>query len=173
MDIQIIDNETLKVKVKKTNLAINPKTKISKFEADAVLAIDKDSDPSRINESRVTITGAGEYEVSGLKISGIKSEGGTLFGLASENIGILIAKASSLEKTSSDKLGDYQIVVINADFDLNQSLITALEPRLVILYGEKKKEAAKVLGKENATTSSKISISEDKLPEELEVMLLG
>jgi hypothetical protein len=173
MDIQIFDNETLKLKIKKTNLAIDPKTKISKFDADAVLVINKDSDPSRINESRVTINSAGEYEVSGLKISGIKAEDDLLYGLTSENSGLLIANASSLGKISSDKLGDYQIVIINADADLNQSLITALEPSVIILYGEKRKEGAKLLGKENASSSSKITISEDKLPEELDVMLLG
>jgi hypothetical protein len=173
MDIQIFDNETLKLKIKKTNLAVDPKSTISKFDADAVLVINKDSDPSRINESRVTIVGAGEYEISGLKISGIKSEDNILYGLTSENIGILIANASSLEKISSDKLGDYEVVIINADADLNQSLITALEPKVLILYGEKRNEAAKLLGKESVSSSSKISISEDKLPEELEVMLLG
>lgn len=173
MDIQIFDNDTLKLKVKKTTLAVDPKPKVSKFDADAVLVIDSETDPTRVNQSRVTISGAGEYEVSGLKISGIKSEKDVLYGLSSENTGILVARASSLEKISSEKLGDYQIVVINADSDLNQSLITAMEPNVVVLYGEKRREGAKLLGKENASSSSKISISEDKLPEELEVMILG
>lgn len=173
MDIQILDSQTLKLKLKKTTLAIDPKSKVAKFDADAVLVIDKDTDPSRVNESRVIINGAGEYEVSGLKISGLSSETDTLYGLSSDNSSILVAKTSSLEKISSDKLGDYQIVILNVDSDINQSLITAMEPSIVILYGEKKKEGAKILGNENAQSSSKISVSEDKLPEELEVMLLG
>lgn len=173
MDIQIFDNDTLRLKIKKTTLAVDPKTKVTKFDADAVLVMDKDTDPSRVNESRVTITGAGEYEISGLKISGINSEKDVLYGLSSENSNILVAKASSLDKISSEKLGDYQVVVVNVDSDLNQSLITAMEPRIVVLYGEKSKEGAKLLGKESAQKSSKISISEDKLPEELEVMILG
>ena len=173
MDIQIFDNDTLRLKIKKTTLAVDPKTKVTKFDADAVLVMDKDTDPSRVNESRVTITGAGEYEISGLKISGINSEKDVLYGLSSENSNILVAKASSLDKISSEKLGDYQVVVVNVDSDLNQSLITAMEPRIVVLYGEKSKEGAKLLGKESTQKSSKISISEDKLPEELEVMILG
>ncbi len=173
MDIQIFDNDTLRLKIKKATLAVNPKTKVTKFDADAVLVMDENTDPTRVNQSRVTINGAGEYEVSGLKIAGINSEKDVLYGLSSENTGILVAKASSLEKISPDKLGDYQIVLVNADSDLNQSLITAMEPNVVVLYGEKSKEGAKLLGNENAPTSSKISISEDKLPEELEVMILG
>nr|MBI5455883.1 hypothetical protein [Candidatus Levybacteria bacterium] len=173
MDIQIFDTDSLRLKIKKTALAVDPKTKITKFDAEAILVMDKSFDPSRVNEHRVIIEGPGEYELSGLKVSGIKSDGDTVYGLSSDSVDILVAKASSLEKLSAEKLGDYKIVIINADSDLNQTLITAMEPSVVILYGEKKKEGAKLLGKEDAPSSSKISISEDKLPEELEIMLLG
>lgn len=173
MDIQIFDNDTLRLKIKKTALAIDPKTKITKFDAEAILVMDKSFDASRVNDYRIIFDGPGEYEVSGIKISGIKSNGDTIYGLSFESIDILIAKASSLEKISADKLSDYKVVVINVDVDLNQTLITAMEPRVVVLYGEKKKEGAKLLGKDSATVSSKISVLEDKFPEELEVMLLG
>lgn len=173
MDIQIFNTDSLKLKIKKTTFAVDPKTKIAKFDAEAILAMDKSFDPTRVNESRIVIEGPGEYEVSGVKVSGIKSDGDTIYSLFSDNVGILLAKASSLEKISKDKLLDYKIVIINADSFLNQTLITAMEPSIVILYAEKKKEGARLLGKENAAISSKISISEDKLPEELEVMILS
>jgi hypothetical protein len=48
-----------------------------------------------------------------------------------------------------------------------------MEPNMVILYGEKAKEIAKTLGKESASVSSKITLSEDKLPEEMDVMILA
>jgi len=173
VDIQIFDKETLRVKIKKTAFAINPKSNVTKFDAEAILITDKIFDSSRVNDFRVLIEGAGEYEISGLKVLGIKTDSDTIYGLVSDSINVLVAKSSSLEKMSADKIGEYQIVIINADSDLNQSLITSIERKVVILYGEKKKEGAKLLGKENVQVSSKVSISEDKLPEELEVMLLG
>lgn len=172
MDIQIFGNDTLKIKSKKATLAIDPKSSIQKFDADAVLVIDKSSDPSRVNEARIILDGVGEYEVSGVKITGLKSKE-TMYVLSSEGIDAVIAKASSLEKLSADKVGEYKIVIINADADLNQSIITAMEPRVVVLYGEMKKELAKILGKENVLLSSKIVLAEDKLPDEMDVMLLG
>ena len=172
MDIQIFGNDTLKIKSKKATLAIDPKPLVQKFDADAVLVIDKNCDPSRVNESRIILDGVGEYEISGLKISGLKSKE-TMYVLSYEGVDAVIAKASSLENLSADKVGEYKIVIINADADLNQSIITAMEPSVVVLYGEKKKELAKILGKENALLSSKITIMEDKLPEEMDVMLLG
>lgn len=173
MDFQLFEEKTLKIKIKKTTLALDPVSKVAKFDADAVLLLDQDSDISRINNPRVIINGTGEYEVSGLKISAIKIEDDILYELSSDNVNILLAKVSCLDKISSDKLDDYKVVVLKADEELNPSKITAIEPKLVILYGEKAKEGAKALGKEDAQKSPKISVSEDKLSEELDVMLLG
>jgi hypothetical protein len=173
MDFQIFGEDTLRIKSKKVSLAVDPREKILKFEAEAVLLTDSAFDVSRINDYRVIIDGSGEYEVSGLKISGIKSTEGIIYELTLDNTNILIAKASTLEKISTDKLDDYKIVVINADSQVNQTVIIAMEPRIVILYGQNKKECAKKIGSGLASISSKISLSEDKLPEELEVMLLG
>lgn len=172
MDFQIF-GETLKIKSKKATIAFDPKQSIQKFDADCVILQDNDSDISRINNYRIVIDGPGEYEISGLKISGIKSEGGTIYVLSSENINTIVTKASYLEKFSSDKIGEYQIVIINADSEINESKITAMEPRLIILYGIRATEGAKILGKENPQILPKISISEEKLPEEIEIMLLA
>jgi len=173
MEIQILDANSLKIKARKTTLAVDPNPKVVKFDADAVLMTDRTSDPTRVNGSRITIEGPGEYEISGLKVTGIKSSDDIFFALSFENINAMIAKASSLEKVPTDKIGEYQIVIINVDSELNQSLVTAMEPRIIILYGEKAQEGAKSLGKEEAPKSSKISIAEDKLPEEMNVMRLS
>lgn len=173
MDIQIFGKDSLKIKSKKTTLAIDPKSSIQKFEADAIILLDKNSDVTRINDFRVVIDAAGEYEINGLKISGATSDNDTIFTVTSENVPTLIAKASSLEKFSAEKIEDYKIVIINADSDLDQGKVTAMEPSMVILYGEKAKEIAKTLGKEEAIVSSKITLSEDKLPEEMDVMILA
>jgi hypothetical protein len=173
MDIQSFSGDSLRIKSKKTTLAVDPKTSIQKFDADAILLTGKEGDINRVTNYRVVISGAGEYEVSGLKIVGIKSEDDLVFTLISENVRMLVAKASSLKKISTEKIGDYQIIVINTDTDVSESVVTAMEPNIVILYGQKAKETAKALGKEGAAVSSKISFAEDKLPEETEVMVLG
>jgi hypothetical protein len=173
MDFQILGEETLKLKAKKVGLAVDPREKVAKFDADAILLTDKIYDLSRVSDFRVVVESAGEYEVGGQKISAKKIEDGIIYELIGDSANVLVARASVVNKIPADKLDNYKVVVINADMEINQTSITAMEPSLVILYGMLKKEAAKKLGSESTTISSKISISEDKLPEELEVMLLG
>jgi hypothetical protein len=173
MDIQILGEDSIKIKTKKTALVIDPKAAIQKLEADAILLTSKVGDTSRVTDYRVVIDGVGEYEVSGLKIIGMKSEEDLVFALVSDNIRVLVAKASSLKKISTEKIGDCQIVVINVDDDASESMITAMEPRIIVLYGLKAKEAAKALGKEDITASTKANFAEDKLPEETQVIVLG
>ena len=173
MDFQLFGEESLRIKGKKVSLAVDPKEKISKFDAEAILSTDKSPDITRVNDYRVVIDGPGEYEVSGLKIAGKRAEVGIVYELITEGSNILVARASDIANLSLDRLDDYKIVVINADSELNQSTITAMEPRVVVLYGNHKKEGAKKLGSDSPSVSGKISVSDDKFPEELEVMLLG
>ena len=173
MDVQILGQDSLKIKSKKTTLAIDPVTSIQKFDADAILLTGIEGDINRVTNYRVIIDGVGEYEVSGLKIVGIKAEDGLVFSLISENVRTLVGKVSSLKQISAEKIGDYQVVIINADTDASESMITAMEPSIVVLYGLKAKETAKALGKEAVSVQSKISFAEDKLPEETQVLVLG
>ena len=173
MDIQILGEDSLRIKTKKTALVVDPKTAIQKLEADAILLTNKTGDASRVTDYRVVIDGVGEYEVSGLKIIAVKGTDDLIFSLVSENVRILVATASALKTISTEKIGDYQIVIINADTDASESMITAMEPRIVVLYGLKAKETAKTLGKEEVAATSKVSFAEDKLPEETQIMVLG
>ena len=172
MDIQTVGEDSLRIKSKKTTLVIDPKTAMQKVDADAILLTNKAGNVSRVTDYRVIIDGVGEYEVSGLKIIAVKGEDDLIFSLVSDNVRILVAKVSALKTISTEKIGDYQVVVINADTDASESMITAMEPNIVVLYGLKAKETAKALGKEGVAAQSKISFAEDKLPEETQVLVL-
>lgn len=172
VDIYLFGENSLKVKTRRATLAIDPKASITKFDADAVLLTGQESEISRVTNYRLVIDGPGEYEISGLKIGGIKSDGKVMYVLLSDRVDALIAKASTLKQVSADKIGDHKIVIIDADEEVSESLVTAMEPSIVVVYGQKATEATKALGKEAVSASSKISFSEDKLPEETEVLLL-
>lgn len=173
MDISLLSESSLKLKIKKTNLVVNPSVKTPKIEADAIISTSSETDPSRVKDYRVLINSAGEYEVGGLKISGIQERGNLMFIFNSDGKEIAMANASTLSNIPQDKIRECAIALINADTEVPQNVITAMEPRAIILYGDKAKSAAQSLGKENSPSSSKVSIAEDKLPEETVVFLLS
>jgi len=172
MEVALLDKTSLKIKSKHTNFVVDPIGKLSKTPTDAVLILSGDSvDLSKVMDYRVVIKSPGEYEVGGIKISAIDMDGSTVYGLTIDNVDILLAKTSSVTKVS-EKLKEYQIAIFNVDSEINQTVVTALESRVVILYGEKATDAAKALGKEDAQVLQKFSAAEDKLPEEMQVVLL-
>ncbi|OGH11364.1 MAG: hypothetical protein A3B38_00865 [Candidatus Levybacteria bacterium RIFCSPLOWO2_01_FULL_36_13] len=172
MDVSQLSENSLKLKIKKTNLIVNPTGKTPKTEGDAVIATIPDADIDRVKDYRVFINSTGEYEVGGLKISCVKEDGGFMFIFNSDGKEIAMVDASTLSKIPADKVRECAIALINADIEIPENVITAMEPRAIVLYGEKAKSAAQSLGK-SVSSSTKVSIAEDKLPEETAVYLLS
>lgn len=173
MEVALLGKTSLKIKSKHTSFVVDPSDKLSKISVDGVIILSADAvDLSKVMDYRVVVKSPGEYEVGGVKISGIDVDGVTVYGLTVDNIDILLAKASSVTKVS-EKLKEYDIAIFNVDSEINQTVVTALEPRVVILYGEKANEAAKILGKEGVEKLQKFAAAKDKLPEETQVIVLS
>lgn len=172
VEIFHLDGDSLRVKSKKSTVIVDPTSSISKTPADAVLATKyQEETADKVVDSRMLINAPGEYEVGGLKVTGLRDGDSVSFNLNVDDIDTIIAKNSSLSKTA-DRFEGCEVLLLNVDSDLNQSVVTALEPSVLILYGVKAKEGAKTMGKEVSPTN-KFSVNKDKLPEEMELVLLG
>lgn len=174
MDVTLLNENTLKIKGKNASIIINPSTSTLKTEADAIILLKSDLsfNPDKIEGSRITIKGPGEYEISGVKISTTKVEGDQVVRIDVDNVKVLVGSGVSIEKIH-DKIEESQVVVINSDDEFNHSILTSLEPNVILIYGAKKADVAKSLGKDEVISASKYSTSSDKLPAEMEVILLG
>ncbi len=174
MDVVQLSQNTLRIKGKNASIVVNPTTSISKTEADAILLLSSYVDQSfaKIEGSRITLQGPGEYEVSGVKISTTRVNEELVASIELDGLKLLVGSGTSIEQIH-DKIEGCEIGVINADNNFNYSVITSLEPRVLIVYGPKKEEAVKSLGKDTPIVSSKYSTTAEKLPEEMEVILLG
>jgi hypothetical protein len=176
MEINILDKDSIKIKLKKVTFAVDPKAKTPKTSADAIIAFDVVSmDPSRITDSRVVIKGPGEYEVGGVKVVGIKSEQNLAYSFITQETSVVIGKVSTLAKML-DKISEHKIAILNVDSELDPSIITTIEPSCLVLYGEKLEEGLSSLSKEilekKNESSQKVSISEEKLTEEMQLFVL-
>ena len=171
MDIAIVGKNSIKIKGKQVAFIVDPAKDMPKVSGDAIILLGNsaDIDFSRVTDSRIIISGPGGYEVGGVKISGTKTSRGTLYKFSIDETSIILGTATDVKTEGFDVC---QVAVVNTSNDFNESFVTALEPKITVLYGEKATESAKTLGAESVVPTTKIAIAQDKLPEKMEVVVL-
>ena len=172
MDIAIIGKNSIRLKGKEATFVVDPAKDMPKTPADAVILLNglENIDTLRVTDFRIIINGAGGYEVGTSKITGAKTPKGTLYRISIDDVSIILGYATDAK---IEGFSACQMAIVNTNSDFNESFIMVMEPKIAVLYGEKKQESAKALGAENVSLVSKISITKDKLPEKMEVVVLG
>ncbi len=172
LDIYVLGSNSIKIRTKRVSFVVDPVDSISKTNADAVLVLRKETvDLARVSNYRVVLRGEGEYEIENVKISGIAAGEGFVYSIFADNMEIVLGRVSTLLRIQ-DKSLLCQVALLNVDNEL-KSIIANLEPRAVILYGEKRIEGAKELGKDWVKPVSKVTVTKEKLEKEIEVEVLG
>lgn len=173
MEITQISFDCLKIKGKNSIFVVDPNDAIkSKTIADAILLL-KDREKyslSKIEDSRLLISGSGEYEVSGTKIAAFYLNNHIYYCIELDGLQILLTTSEALPRLK-ESMKDYHLIIVNVNKIIDESLITALAPRIAVLYGEKSKEFAKALGSQKEA-EPKFSIKKEQIPEEMEVVVL-
>lgn len=173
MEITLLSPGSIKIRSKIASFVVNPKSDILKTEADAVIGLEDgvDIDTSNVSEFRVEISGPGEYEIKGVKLSGVVAAEAVLYKLSLDRMDVLLAKATSLSKAES--VTPAHVVIIDADDIPSDKAITTMQPSVVVLYGAKAVEAAKTIKETAAAPVNKYVVTFEKLPQEMEVIVLG
>jgi len=166
MEISVQDTNSLKIRGKHAAVYINPHDKTANYNM-AILIGNPSKSSLKIKDDIVIINGPGEYEAGGIKVSGIKSENGTVYSLTLDNIGDL----EGLEKIHQ-KLKEHHVAVVHAGAVGNTSFATSLGMNALLYFGEKAKESIDTLAKDEKKELAKYTISSDKLPTEPETILL-
>ena len=169
MEIALLSKSGLRIKGKRASFAVDPQ---EKHEYEAILLLDKLQDVVAKSESAVIISGYGEYEIGGIKMAATRIESDLIYSMHVDNISILLGKLSALDKIHS-KLQEHQIVIANCTDSGNASFITSLAENVVMFYGEKAAEVASGFSKESVKNMNKYSSTKDKLPAEVETVLLA
>lgn len=174
MEITRLSQNSIKVKGKQASVVINPEKSI-KTSADAVLFSSSDASISNANGiegQRLIIHGPGEYEIGGIKIRAYPGAQNVIYSLQIDSLDVLFCSAPDIAK-AQDAIKESHCVVIAADEKADASAITKLSPQVVVLYGEKAEESAKALGKESVTPVAKYTTTLEKLPAEMETIVLS
>lgn len=169
MEIALLPKSGLRIKGKQATLAIDPSDKAT---YEAVLVLSKTPEEITKQDESIIITGAGEYEIGGIKVTCMRSETDLLYSIIVDGVEVLVSKLDVLEKMQH-KLKEHNIVVVNCQSEASVSFITSLAENAVMFYGDKAKEISASFGKENVKEMSKYSSTKDKLPTEVETVLLA
>ncbi|MDP2649333.1 MAG: hypothetical protein Q8P10_00660 [bacterium] len=178
MEIAFLSKDCIKIKGKTLSVIIDPFTLRTKTPCDAVFLLKEegDFDLSKTEGFRVLIKGAGEYELSSVKIYSQKAGESLVYELRMDGMMVLLGNVDGIEKLK-DKLKEYDVAILYVPLKFDQNLITAIEPKAVVFYGDGAQEAVKSLNKssENSETikTSKFIVKPETLKEEMEVVLLG
>jgi hypothetical protein len=172
VDIAILGENSIKIKGKQVSFVVDPMRGMTKTPSDGVILFDDkiEADPSRVDGYRIIISGPGEYEIGKAKITGIRTPKGMFYKLFIDGISVVLGFAMDAKMEGFDECG---IAIIKTNDDFNEAFVTGLEPKMAVLYGNKKIDAAKKLGVENTSLVPKITITKDKLQEKMEIVVLG
>lgn len=171
MEISLFTPQTIRIKSKQVSLAVNPVAG-KKIACDAALFFERAQsfEVLGLEGNKLIIDGAGDYEIGGVKITGIRQQGINSYDIQIETIDLFISKASALNKMKDIK--EVEVVAIEADTTVNQTAIAALNANVLLFYGDQATENIKSLGKEVASVS-KYPVTRDKLPAETQILLLS
>ena len=184
MDIYFFGLTAVRIRGKKTAIVLDPFSKekagkrFEKTEADAILLTSKNTSTTsldQIENYRVVIDGPGEYEVGGVSINGISMGNATIYAIKMD--GIVLLHLGKHDKAFSDsqieKLPAADIVFTPASKEIADTL-AKLEPKIIIpMYEDGALESfLKEIGKDSIKPQSKLTVTREKLPAEMEVVVL-
>jgi len=172
MDISKISEKSIKIKSKLALFAVNPLNTRNNVTGDAILLLNNTVTKKQLSleGDPLIINGPGEYEIKGVKLNGIHKNSGIVYTGRIDTMYICIAQSSSITSTK-DAIEECEIAIIDAETPVDQKILAAMNVKVAILYGTRAQDSIKTFGKElNPVT--KYSITKDKLPAEMEIVLL-
>jgi hypothetical protein len=170
MEMNILSGNGLRIRSKKGTIGINSPLQKEQFNG-VILIGQKSNGQSYIEDEMVVIDGPGDYEVAGLKISGTRNKEATVYSLIVDNVEILIGDIQALSD-AHQKLKEHHLLVILADQNMDTSFATSLASKAIVLYGEKAGEVVHTFAKEGVKEMAKYQATLEKLPLEMETILL-
>lgn len=168
MEFARLQNGGIRLKGKKVTFTVDKADKL----ANAFLILSKSTVIDNPEEA-VILNGAGEYEVGGVKMTGFQNNTQTVYSLNIDSVTILVGAIDSLQKLQS-KLKEHDIVLVSTDDSTTDSaaFLASLASNVIIFYGEKAPELNQVFPVEKSQQINKYSVTREKLPAEIETIVL-
>ena len=167
MEIALLQKSAVRIKGKYASFVVNP---TDTTNANAALMLDPQTDYQ--SEEAVVLKGAGEYEIGGVKITGLRNDVGVVYSIHIDGMDVLVGTIGVLS-AMHQKLKEHNIVIVHCMEAADAAFLTSLAVNAVLFYGEKAQEVAQGFEKEKLQQMNKYSVSLGKLSNEVETILLS
>jgi hypothetical protein len=169
MEFAVLPKNSLRIKSKQAAIVIDQQ---DKNDYSASLVLGKTVSELTQPENGIVIAAPGEYEVGGIKITGVRSESGMIYTLLVDNVVIVVGQIAALNKMHA-KLADNNVVIVLCDTTEDTAFLTSLATNVIALYGDQAESVAQTFGQDKVKKMTKYSSTREKLPTEVETILLG
>lgn len=167
MEIALLEGG-IKLKGKVASIAINSSKDLTSYQAFLSLMKLEKLPKGEI----LMIDGAGEYEISGIKISAVGSDQDVVYTLTIDSVVVTVGTLTALEKLHS-KLPESHVLVVDAVADGNPAFVSSISTNAVVFTGMFGKTVAEKVAKTGLLEMNKYQIASDKLPTEMQTVLLA
>lgn len=122
---------TLKISSKKGYILVDPET-----SEDAKIIILSDNSEKDIIQTtdNLVIYGPGDFEASGILIKGSRNDNETMYSVDTGEGRLLVVQSTSIAKLSDEE--DFDAVIVKALAPVEESSLSALSTKLVVVYGD-------------------------------------
>ena len=170
MEIQLLPNNALKIRGKKGAIGVNPSGKNDQLNALILIGNEANAAVGDHGDT-VIINGPGEYEISGMKITGVRNKLQSVYSITVDGVECLVGTIQAIAD-AQQKLKEHNIVIVATLSDVDASFVTNLSANALIFYGTMADQVVHKLAKENVKSLGKYQVTAEKLPIELETVLL-
>lgn len=169
MEVASLAPSSLRLKGRYATLVVNPLEKSGIYQAGIVFHVDQNK--GKVHPEAVCVDGPGEYEIGGIKFSGIQYDGAVSYEFIIDDVSVLLIDGATLAKFHQ-KLHDYDIVCVQVSPQIDPSLATNVANAVVLYFGDDTEQAMAKLIKEGASKANKFASTKDKLPSEVQQIVL-
>lgn len=168
MEIAWVAKQGIRIKGKHATVMFNPLDDTIPCDASIYFPVK----PVVKKSVGVPVNGPGEYEIGGVKISGVKNKENTVYSLNVDGVDILVGDLQAVSSLQH-KLKEHNIVLLHGNSDIDASFVNGFATNVVMMYGERAKEILGKFAKEGLQEVSKYQVTKEKLPQEIQTVLLA
>lgn len=179
MEITHFGQSSFRIRGKHATVVMDPCIPFPKHVTADIVTVSEDHPDhnaiSQIEGTAYVVNGPGEYEIKGVGVIGRKVEKNTMYRIEIDGLSIVHLRDvnHTLSAEEVDSLDGVDILIMDVASPV--SVIHEIEPVIVIPMRASRDELTtflKEVGKEDVVPQPKLTVTRDKLPEQMQVVIL-